>query len=459
MTKSDLNNFAPRLGFAWDVFGDGKTSARGGYGVFYESINADSLAQENPPFAGFASAFNGRIEDPFGSANLVAPPATTSGDRFGCVQIAEFPGYRCDLFPLPVGGVFIDPNLRSPYIQSWNLGVQRQISSDFLVEAAYVGKIGTKIEALRTYNPARFINSPVTGAPPAPENANERVLYEPGILSPVGFLLGNDFRSWYHSLQTQVTRRFTEGLSVTASYTLAKSIDMSSTANLGGTVANPFNLRDERGRSDWDRRHVAVASWLWSPSWNFERGWQNTLLSNWTFTGLHSFQSGSPITFLMGDDVALDGTFGDQHAQLTGAPIVREHRDRGDMVGQFFNTAAFVPTELVPRGTYGNAGRGLISGPAFYGTDFSVLKDFNLSERFRIQFRSEFFNVFNQVNFNNPDRRVNSGGFGRIRSAQQGRVDGFGQIVRRAHFDARHDARHLAETRNHDDRNLFQRIV
>lgn len=421
LSRADRNNFAPRLGFAWDIFGDGRTSARGGYGVFYESINADALAQENPPFAGNASAFNGRIEDPFGSIGQAAPPVETTGS-FGCVRITQYPGFRCDLFPLPVGGVFIDPDLRSPYVQSFNLGVQRQISSDFLVEASYVGKIGTKILALRTYNPARFINSPVTGAPPSPDNANDRVIYEPGLLSPVGFLLGNDFRSWYHSLQTQVTRRFTEGLSVTASYTLAKSIDSSSTPNLGGTVANPFNLRDERGRSDWDRRHVAVASWLWSPSYNFERGWQNTLLGGFTFTGIHSFQSGAPITFLMGDDVALDGTFGDQHAQLTGAPIVRDHADRSDMLARFFNTAAFVPTGRVPLGTYGNAGRGLISGPAFASTDFSVLKDFGVGERFKVQFRSEFFNVFNQANFNLPDRRVNSSGFGRIRSAQPGRV-------------------------------------
>lgn len=426
LTHADLNNFAPRLGFAWDVFGDGRTSIRGGYGFFYESINADSLAQENPPFAGFASAFNGRIENPFTSVGQTAPPAETSGDRFGCVKISTYPGYRCDLFPLPVGGVFIDTNLRSPYIQSWNIGVQKQLSSNFVIEAAYVGKIGTKIEALRTYNPARFINSPVTGKAPSPENANERVIYEPGILSPVGFLLGNDYRSWYHSLQTQVTRRFTEGLSVTASYTLSKSIDMSSTDTLGATVANPFNLRDERGRSNWDRRHVLVASWLWSPNWKFDRSWQNTVLNGWTLTGIHSFQSGLPITFIQGDDVALDGTFGDQHAVLTGAPIERQHNGHGDMVAQFFNTSAFVPTNSVPRGVYGNAGRGLISGPANYVTDFSVLKDFAWRERYRIQFRSEFFNVFNQVNFDNPDARVNSGAFGRIRSAQPGRVIQFG---------------------------------
>jgi len=454
LVPADKNNFAPRLGFAWDVHGDGKTSVRGAYGVFYESINADSLAQENAPFAGFGVAINGRFADPFGSTGQTPPPATLTG-KFGCMKISTPPGVSCPLFPLPVGGVFTDLSLHTPYVQSWNLTVQRQLTPNVMLESSYVGKIGTKIEALRTYNPGRFI--PGTTYDPVAKlestistagNFNSRVLFEPGILSAQGFLLGNDFRSWYHSFQTQVTRRFSGGLSVTASYTLAKSIDSSSTDNLGATVANPFNLRDERGRSDWDRRHAFVASWLWSPPWKFSQPWQNTLLGGWTFTGIHSIQSGLPLTFINGDDVAVDGTFGDQHAFLTGAPIARSHSSRADMVSQFFNTNAFVypnctydaaaavgnPQYIEQNnctqdglvysllGQYGNAGRGLLSGPALNNTDFSIIKDFAFRERYKVQFRSEFFNVFNQVNFNNPRTRVNSGAFGRIRGAAPGRI-------------------------------------
>lgn len=425
LAEADLNNFAPRIGLAWDIFGDGKTSLRTGYGVFYESINADSLAQENPPFAGFASAFSGRIEDPFGSVGLTAPPATTTG-QFGCTKISEYPGVSCPLFPLPVGGVFTDLSLRTPYIQAFNLALQRQLTPSLMVEAAYAGKIGIKLPALRTYNPARFINSPVDGAPPSDQNINERVLFEPGILSPVGFMLGNDFRSWYHSFQTQINKRFSNGLTVLAAYTLSKSIDTSSTDNLGGTVANPFNLRDERGRSNWDRRHAFVASWLYTPPVRFETRLLNTLLGGWTITGIHTIQSGAPLTFTMGDDVALDGTFGDQHAQLrpgiTVDDIVVDHPNRGSMVERFFNTDAFIPTNEVPRGTYGNAGRGLISGPGFSSSDFSLLKDFLIREPARLQFRSEFFNAFNQVNFTSVSTSVNSSAFGRIRGAGDPRI-------------------------------------
>jgi hypothetical protein len=425
LADADLNNFAPRIGLAWDITGDGKTSLRAGYGVFYESINADSLAQENPPFAGTMGVFSGRIEDPFTSVGRQAPPVTTTG-QFGCLSTSEFPGVECPLFPLPVAGVFTDLSLRTPYIQSFNLSLQRQLTPSLMVEAAYAGKIGIKLPALRTYNPARFINSPVDGAPPSDQNVNERVLFEPGILSPSGFLLGNDFRSWYHSFQTQVTKRFSSGLSVLAAYTLSKSIDTSSTDNLGATVANPFNLRDERGRSEWDRRHAFVASWLYTPPIRFENRMANALLGGWTFTGIHTIQSGAPLTFIMGDDVALDGTFGDQHAQLrpgiTRDDIKVDHTDRASMVARFFNTDAFVPTNQVPRGAYGNAGRGLISGPAFNSTDLSLLKDFMIREPVRIQFRSEFFNAFNQVNFSGVTTTVNSSAFGRIRSAGDPRV-------------------------------------
>lgn len=419
LASADLNNFAPRIGLAWDVFGDGKTSVRAGYGIYYESINADSVAQENPPFAGSIGTFRGNIADPFGSTGQTAPPTTLSG-HFGCVQIPAYPFYNCPLFPLPAGGLFTGQGLRSPYIQEFNFSIQRQITSSTMIEAAYAGKIGTKIEALRPYNPARYINDPITGDAPSPQNVNNRVIYEPGILSPQGYLLGNDFRSWYHSFQVQVTKRFSHDFSVLGSYTLAKSIDSSSTDNLGGSVANPFDLRQERGRSDWDRRHSFVASWLYTPSIHFSNKLTNALLGGWTFTAIQTVQSGLPITFYQGQDVALDGTFGVQHAQLEPGATVNniqvDHPNRNAMISDFFNPAAFVPANLVPPGTYGNSGRGILSGPAFANTDFSILKDFVLRESLKLQFRTEMFNAFNQVNLSNPDATVNSGTFGQILS-------------------------------------------
>jgi hypothetical protein len=227
-----------------------------------------------------------------------------------------------------------------------------------------------------------------------------------------------------------VTKRFSNGLSILGSYTLSKSIDSSSTDNLGAAVANPFDLRQERGRSDWDRRHAFVASWLWSPPIKFSGAMANRLLGGWTFTGIHTIQSGFPLTFLMGDDVALDGTAGYQLAMLasgvTRSNIELNHSDRGSMVREFFNAKAFVPPNDVPRGTYGNAGRGLISGPALNSTDFSIIKDFTFREPYKLEFRSEFFNAFNQVNFTTVGTTATSGAFGRVRRAADGRIIQFG---------------------------------
>jgi carboxypeptidase family protein/TonB-dependent receptor-like protein len=436
LDSPDLNNLAPRIGFAWDLFGTGKTSIRAGYGWFYESINADSIAQENPPFAGFLAASHGLATDPFGSVGLTAPPVTPSG-QFGCTKIGTYPGYSCPLFPLPVSGVFTASNLVSPYIQEWTFSIQHQLTSNTMLEASYAGKIGTKLEALRTFNPAKFGNDPITGAPASESNANDRVIYEPGILGPQEYLLGNDFRSWYHSLQVQVTKRFSQNLSVVGSYTLAKSIDTSSTDNLGAQVANPFNLRQERGRSDWDRRNSFVVSWLYSPSVNLSNRWARALVNGWTFTAIQTVQSGLPITFWQGQDVALDGTQNSQqHAELapgaTDSTIKLNHPNRNAFVNDFFNASAFVNPNNLPPGTYGNSGRGLISGPGFANTDFSVLRDFALRESLRLQFRTEMFNLFNQVNFSLPNSYANSalvnadgtlsngGTFGQIQSTVSG---------------------------------------
>ena len=150
------------------------------------------------------------------------------------------------------------------------------------------------------------------------------------------------------------------------------------------------------------------------------------LLGGWTLTAITTVQTGTPLTFIQGSDVALDGTGGSQHAELapgvTASNITISHPNRAAFVSRFFNTAAFLQPRFLPAGLYGNAGRGLISGPATSNTDFSALKDFRLHESWKLQFRAEFFNSLNQVNFANPNQTVSAATFGRITSAASGRV-------------------------------------
>lgn len=428
ISPSDLNNVAPRFGFAWDALGNGRLSVRGAYGIFYDSLKADSVSQEGAPWAGNFQVFNGRIEDPFGSLGLTAPPLLPATEGFGCVNSPAFPGVSCSRFPLPISGLFLASDLKTPYVQSWNLTVERQLTRDIMLQTSYVGKTGIKLDYWRNFNPALYRNDPVTGAPPSLQNVNNRVGIAPGLLAPNVTLLETSGRSWYNGWQTQVVKRFAHGVSFNANYTWSKSIDLGSTNIFARRLDNPLSQRENKGLSDFDRRHVFVASWLWSPTVNFSNRLATGVLGGWTFTGIHTAQSGSPFTIRMGDDVAQDGSGSRQRAMLRpdAGPVEISHSSRADMVARFFNTDAFVPTNQVPRGVYGNIGRNTVTGPGFANTDFSAMKDFRLFEATRLQFRAEFFNLFNQVSFgcrettggcNDPDANVNSRTFGQIRSA------------------------------------------
>src|SRR5262249_44439711 len=351
--------------------------------------------------------------------------------NFGCVAINAFPGVRCN-FPLPANLVTTDPHLVAPYVQSMNLTIERQAGKDVKVEVSYVGALAQKLEGHRHWNPAIFRPSLLTGAAPSAQNVNERVLYPQtlGLLNPQSRVLGNDYRSAYHSAQFRVDKRFSQGFSMLGAYVLSKNIDDVVAPDPGLTpgVDNPLNIRLDKGRGNFDRRHAVSLSWLWSPGLRFNTGWQRRLLGGWSVAGFHAIQSGAPLNFNMGTDVALNGTGQQslQHAQLapglTYGDIRIDRPSRATFVSQFFNTKAFVPISQLPLGLDGNAGRNILSGPALNNTDFTLMKEITAREPLRVQFRSEFFNAFNQVNFDPPNVQVASTSFGQIRSAQPGRV-------------------------------------
>ena len=436
--EGDWNNFAPRVGVAWDVNGDGRTVVRGGYGVYYNHISGTSVHAAEAPWTGTVQLFNGRIEDPFGSLNRTPPPSGVpiSGD-FGCVPISAYPGLNCPLYPLPLNFVYNDLEMATPYVQHANISFQRQLTNDFVLDVAYVGRFGDKLEGHRHFNPAQFINSPLTGAAPSTQNINDRVIYEPGIIGPTSRVLETIYESWYNGVEFKGTKRMSHGYMFSAFYTLSKAEDtlLDQGAGLTAGVANPFDLTVMRGRSQFDRRHVFGLSWMWEQNHRFENGATNAILSGWTVSGVTNVTSGNPLNFTMGTDVALDGTngAGRQLAQLAAGKtvddIARDHSSRDDFINAFFDPSAFAPVTSLPRGIYGNVPKSAISGPAQAKTDFAVARTFSIpgSSALRFQFRGELFNAFNQVNFTTVTTNASStASFGRITESAAGRI---GQIA------------------------------
>ena len=205
------------------------------------------------------------------------------------------------------------------------------------------------------------------------------------------------------------------GLSVLSAYTWAKSIDNIS-LDTAGAVQNSFDLRSEKGLSDFDVRKRFVSSFLWeipSPKKGLAR-----LLGGWQLNGIFHISAGSPFNVVSGQDRALTGT-GTQRPNLIGDPRLDRSRSRNDLTARYFNPAAFA---LPSTGTFGNSGRNTLTGLGSYNLDSSLFKTIPIREQLRLQFRAEFFNTLNNPNFSNPVANIGAGTVGTILSASAPRI-------------------------------------
>jgi hypothetical protein len=220
----------------------------------------------------------------------------------------------------------------------------------------------------------------------------------------------------YNALQITVERRFSHHVSAKGFFTFSKDLEDVQLDNntVNGGAQDYRALAEERGRSDNDRRKVAVASVIWNLDYfNRVNPFLRAIVNDWQLSGIVTLQSGSPFTATTGTDVNLDGNSNDR-ANLIGDPFLDPHRSRNDVSNEWFNIAAF---SKGANGTDGTAARNLMTGPGSKNVDMGIFRNLKFNERMTLQVRGEFTNVFNLVNLSNPNAALNAAAFGTIRSA------------------------------------------
>lgn len=436
LVQPDFNNWAPRVGFAWNVLE--RTVIRGGYGIFYNHTNRmgrEGLLGFNPPFIILADA-----QIP-GSAPLKATDAIfrlQDGIPPGFVDIR-----RVNL--ATVARRAQDPFQRTSYTQQYNFGIQREIMRDLAFDISYVGNRGLKLPAFRNLNHNTFSFN-AQGAPVV----GPRMLDAVGLRGDIQYL-ENIGISNYNSLQVKLERRFRQGLTFLASYTwgkaLTNSVDHLSTSGAGNGVdvgvfrepQNPFNRRLEYGPAEFDVTHRFVFSGVWPMPFGrgrpVGRNWAravDALLGGWEVSPIFTAQTGLGLTINQPQVVNIGGERRSRPNRIANGTLPKDQRS----VDRWFDTSAFVPLSatpgapgFVPNTIFGNSGIGVVRGPGYVNLDFNLAKSFLITEKWSAQLRGEFFNALNRANFGVPGVTTGAG-FGQIVNANDARIIQFALKLR-----------------------------
>jgi hypothetical protein len=392
-SNPSLRNWDPRVGLAYDPFGNHKTSIRASFGMFHNVLYSRDLDYWlQPPFLTVTQTSAQGLLYPNLFSNLGPGNNSVTVPTDGSLSITN--------------GAYNGVH-STPYQMQWNLTVQREIFADTIFTAGYVGSHNLHLFVQRDFN----YPLPVTGPSGRLTFSNPAGVPNPRLDPQYNSLIlaDNLGDSHYHALQSSLEHRFAKGWQTQVSYTFSKSIDNSSgTYGLdgGGPSSNPFNVGFDRGLSNFNRTHNVRISGIYNIPGNFN-GALGEILNGWRLAGAFTYLSGSPANPTSATNRVFTGT-----GSNTGRPDFVAGCDLYSgfhTLSAWFNTACF---NLQPQGTYGNAGRDIIIGPNLWNVDNSLAKDFRvpmISEKFVIQFRAEAFNILNHPSFQNPATAIFAG--------------------------------------------------
>lgn len=388
-----LKDFGPRVGFAWDVMGNGRTSLRGGYGIFYaHPVPAEYRFEmsNQPPFfvIGLSFPFTG-LTSVRGAFNTIR----NLGAVFGLQSIEFEP----------------DP----AYVQQWNLNIQRDLIAGITATVAYVGSRGINLSTNNSRNIAQNFTVDARGKLyPVNRNAMGQIIPNPRVNPNLGSVRQIQWSgdSYYHGFQFNLARRFSQGVQFHLAYTWSKSLDTASDSvgifqyEAGQLAQDPYNLRGEKGRSAFDLPHLLSLNFVYELPYKKQVGATggrrvaDFFLAGWQLNGIVTAQSGSPFHPIMTFNNANDANT-DLVQRPDWAPGFNPSNVILGRPEQWFNPNAFV---LPPEGRYGTVGRNVLDGPDLHLFDLSLVKRTYIGEQTKVEFRFEAFNVLNHPNFTLP---------------------------------------------------------